>query len=132
MANEKAKKVNYTEEQEKTLRDMYIAGQSVDTIAGTVGKTAKSVVAKLVRMGIYNPKKYVTKTGEAPVKKDQTADAIGSILGLSENEADSLAKANKTALQKVLAALLSAAKATAAVGPDAEAQVSAAVEAAGN
>ena len=40
--------------------------------------------------------------GERPVKKDVTADAIGEACGLSEGEVDSLTKANKTALVKIL------------------------------
>ena len=36
------------------------------------------------------------------VKKDALADQLGMLCGLSEAEADSLAKANKTALAKIL------------------------------
>ena len=39
------------------------------------------------------------------MKKDVTADAIGAILRLSENEIESLTKANKTALRKIFDAL---------------------------
>ena len=103
----KAEKVaNYTPEQETILRDGYSSGNyTVEQLGELVGKTARSVVAKLSRMGIYKKKAYVTKNGEAPVKKDTQADTIGRILGLSEADTDSLTKANKTALKAIMTAL---------------------------
>jgi hypothetical protein len=47
----------------------------------------------------------VSKSGEPVQKKDQTADAIGAVLMLTEAETESLTKANKTALVKIFAAL---------------------------
>lgn len=99
------KVANYTPEMTETIKADYLAGVSVAEIAEKVGKTTRSVIAKLSKEGVYKAKEYKTKTGEKPVKKDATADAIGAILGLSEGEADSLAKANKTALVKIFAAL---------------------------
>jgi len=54
---------------------------------------------------VYQAKQYKSKTGEAVEKKDQTADAIGAVLQLTEAETESLTKANKTALRKIFAAL---------------------------
>ena len=107
MATAKTEKiVNYTPEQENTLRVGYETDKkTVEELALIVGKTARSVVAKLSRMGIYKKKEYVSKTGEAPVKKDMQADTIGRILGLSENDTDSLTKANKTTLKAIMKAL---------------------------
>ena len=39
------------------------------------------------------------------MKKDAHADAIGAVLNLTENEIESLTKANKTALVKIFSAL---------------------------
>ena len=83
----------------------YQSGQSVESIADAMGKSVRSVVAKLSREGVYQAKSYVSKTGERPVKKDIVADQIANILQLTEAEADSLTKANKTALNKILAGL---------------------------
>jgi hypothetical protein len=83
----------------------YNQGTTVEAIAEMVGKSVRSVVAKLSREGVYKKKVYTTKTGEAVVKKDQHADAIGAILRLTEAETDSLTKANKSALAKIFAAL---------------------------
>lgn len=97
--------VNYTPEMTAKMVADYSQGVSVEVIAESLGKTVRSVVAKLSREGVYQKKEYVSKTGEKPVKKDAHADAIGAILGLSEGEVDSLTKANKSALAKIFQAL---------------------------
>lgn len=105
---ETVKKVNYTEQQAAEMAAAYKANPSDETLAyfaEKFGKTIRSVRQRLVRDGVYQKKEYVNKNGEKPVKKDATADAIARILGLSDGEADSLAKANKSALVKVFNAL---------------------------
>ena len=99
------KVVNYTPEQTAQMVTDYTSGVTVESIAESLGKTVRSVVAKLSREGVYKKKEYASKTGEKPVKKDAHADAIGAILRLSEGEVDSLTKANKTALAKIFEAL---------------------------
>lgn len=100
-----AKVQNYTAEQTAKIVADYLAGVSVETMAGDLGKSARSIVAKLSREGVYKKKVYTSKTGQPVVKKDAHADAIGAILQLSENETESLTKANKTALEKIFKAL---------------------------
>ena len=100
-----SKSVNYTPEQTMQIVADYQAGVTVETIAENLGKTVRSVVAKLSREKVYVAKAYVTKTGQAVVKKDAHADAIGAILKLTEAETESLTKANKTALEKIFSAL---------------------------
>jgi len=99
------KTVNYTPEQTASMLADYAQGVTVEAIAESLGKTVRSVVAKLSREGVYKKKEYVSKTGERPVRKDETADKIGALAGLSDGEIDSLTKANKTALAKILAKL---------------------------
>jgi hypothetical protein len=99
------KAVNYTAEQTAVMVSDYQSGVGVEQIALSLGKSVRSVVAKLSREKVYVPKTYVSKTGEKPVKKDVHADAIGAVLGLTESETESLTKANKTALVKIFAAL---------------------------
>lgn len=106
----KAKNVNYTPEQTAAAVEQYIAGVSVEKIAIALGKSARSVTAKLSRelKGTdheYKAKTYATKTGEKVQKKDETADAIGAVLKMTEAEIESLTKANKTALVKIFTAL---------------------------
>ena len=100
-----AKTVNYTPEQTTKMVADYLAGVTAETIATELGKTVRSVVAKLSREGVYKAKTYVSKTGAPVIKKDAHADAIGAILKMSENEIESLTKANKTALEKIFSAL---------------------------
>lgn len=94
----------YTPEMVETMKAAYLAESTAETVkalAEKLGKSVPQIRAKLVNLGIYKAKEYVTKTGEKPAKKDETADAIGRVLGLSDGETDSLAKANKTALLKI-------------------------------
>ncbi len=99
------KTVNYTPEQTLKIVQDYKAGVAVEMIADAMGKSVRSIVAKLSREGVYKKKEYVTKQGEPAVKKDAHADAIGAILGLSEPDTESLTKANKQALKKIFEAL---------------------------
>lgn len=101
----KAKTVNYTPEMTEKVKTEYLAGTSTEKIAEMVGKTTRSVIAKLTKEGVYKAKEYVSKTGEKPVKKDAHADAIGAVLKMTEAEIESLTKANKTALVKIFTAL---------------------------
>jgi len=99
------KVVNYTPEQTEKAKAEYLAGTATAVIAEMLGKTTRSVIAKLSKEGVYKAKEYVSKTGEKPVKKDTHADAIGAVLNMTEGEIESLTKANKTALVKIFAAL---------------------------
>ena len=96
-----AKSVNYTPEQTTKMVADYLQGVTVEAMAAELGKSVRSVVAKLSREKVYKAKTYTTKTGEAVVKKDAFADAIAQALGLNEADADSLTKANKTALKAI-------------------------------
>lgn len=99
------KTVNYTPEQTLKIVADYQQGVAVEQIADAMGKSVRSIVAKLSREGVYKKKEYVTKQGEPVVKKDQHADAIGALLGLSEPDTESLTKANKQALRRIFEAL---------------------------
>jgi len=97
----KSVQVNYTEDQSQKMIADYQSGVTVEMIAQELGKSARSVIAKLSREKVYVAKVAASKTGEAVIKKDQVADAIALLVGLSEPEAESLTKANKTALKKI-------------------------------
>ena len=76
-----AKVVNYTPEQTANVVEQYIAGVTVEAIALAIGKSVRSVVAKLSRElkgtdNEYKAKTYATKAGEAVVKKDDLADSF--------------------------------------------------------
>ena len=100
------KAVNYTPEQTAALVNAYVAAPTEETVkafATTFGKSVRSIVAKLSREGVYVKKEYKTKDGSEAFAKDELATMIGKLVGLSEGESESLAKANKTALRKILA-----------------------------
>lgn len=102
------KAVNYTAEQTAAMVQQYTAAPTAETVASmaeALGKSVRSIVAKLTREGVYKKKEYTTKKGEAPVTKEELASKLAELCGLSEAEADSMAKANKTGLQKIIAKL---------------------------
>lgn len=108
-------KTAYTVEQTAELVAAYKAAPTAETVATFAekfGKTVKSVVAKLSREGVYQKKEYKTKTGDTVVKKDEIANEFQTLFGLTEGEADSLTKANKTALVKILNSFKAAHKET--------------------
>jgi hypothetical protein len=76
MAKEAAKRVNYTEEQTADLIQRYQAGESVESLAESIGKAVRSVRAKLVREGVYiaAEKPKGAKREEGPTKKELLRD----------------------------------------------------------
>jgi len=73
---------NYTEEQVTQLHDMYaeMGSEGLDTIAEAIGKTVRSVRAKLVRDGLYvAPTKASSLKANGPSKKDilREFDTVG-------------------------------------------------------
>lgn len=66
------KRVNYTEAQTADMIERYQAGESVESLAESMGKAVRSVRSKLVREGVYiAPEKPVkAKREEGPTKKE--------------------------------------------------------------
>ncbi len=106
------KNVNYTAEQTTAIVAAYGEGVAVEAIAEQFGKSVRSIIAKLSREGVYKAKERTTKTGAPVVKKDALVDAMQLHFKLTEAEADSLTKANKTALAKILQTVIAAQVAT--------------------
>lgn len=67
-----AKTANYTDEQIDTISAMYqeLGNDGLDEIASEVGKTVRSVRAKLVREGIYVAPDKTTTRKDGPTKKE--------------------------------------------------------------
>jgi hypothetical protein len=94
---------NYTPEQEQAM----LAVGTIDNakaleLAAKFGKDVKSVRAKAVRMGIYQAKAKVSKTGGPVESKEKIAADIATLVG---KNMEGLEKAPKTALQAIRAAL---------------------------
>jgi hypothetical protein len=84
------KAVNYTPEQEAQLVDQYQAGMSTAEIATMLGKSVRSVVAKLSRLGLYKAKS--AKVSEAKTTK---ADLVAVIEGRYAVEPGTFAELEK-------------------------------------
>ena len=97
-------KQNYTEAQTLDLVTRYKAGEAVETIAETLGKTTRSVVAKLSREGVYQAK-TATK-GQARVKKADLVDLLAAKCGVAPEIFESLEKANHDVLEALVAKMM--------------------------
>ena len=88
---------NYTPEQTAKIVADYEQGFTVEQIATELGKSARSIVAKLSREGVYRSK---AKTSVAPrVKKADLVDQIATALQVAPEVVDSLEKATHEALE---------------------------------
>ena len=91
---------NYTPEQTAQVVASYQAGDTVETIATAVGKSVRSVVAKLSREGVYQAK---TRTTTHRVKKADLVDQLAAACGVAPEMFDSLEKANHDVLEQLVA-----------------------------
>lgn len=96
---------NYTPEMTATVVEGFKAGKSVEALATEVGKTVRSVIAKLSREGVYA--KAEKPAGKREMKKAEMVEAISAEIGVSEEVLESLEKATGPALMAVLKALRS-------------------------
>jgi len=97
----KPTQTNYTEAQTQQLVADYKAGVAVEAIAEALGKTTRSVVAKLSREGVYQAK---TKTkAQARTKKADLVDQLAVRCGVAPEVFESLEKANHDVLEALLA-----------------------------
>jgi len=101
------KLVNYTAEQEAELVQRYEAGQPTAQIAELLGKSEKSVIAKLSRLGAYRSTK---PKGPARATKAQMVSTLEDILGLECGDLTSFEKADRIALETALSAVEKAVK----------------------
>ena len=62
----------YTEKERKTLLEIYQAEPTLETVTrlcNILNKPKKSIIAKLVKEGVYQKKGYRDKRGERPITK---------------------------------------------------------------
>jgi hypothetical protein len=104
MATEKT--VNYTEAQVAELVATYSADKSEATIAALatkMGKSTRSIVAKLAKEGVYQSK--AKEAGKRVMLKSEMVAEIAALTGKNEEVLESLEKATGTALMAVLTVL---------------------------
>jgi hypothetical protein len=99
----KAASQNYTPEQTQELVTRYQAGETVEALAEAVGKSVRSVVAKLSREGVYHAK--TRQPANARVRKADLVDELAKHCGVPAEVFESLEKANHDALELLVAQL---------------------------
>lgn len=97
--------MSYSDELTQEIVDEYTASPSretVDKISARIGKSTRSVIAKLAGEGVYITPVRTTKTGDAIVKKEDLVEDIGRWIG---KEIPTLAKTGKLDLKALHTAL---------------------------
>ena len=95
--------MNYTPEQTAQAVADYQAGVSVEAIAQAIGKTARSVIAKLSKEGVYVAKGKTA--GKRDMLKSEMVSEIAKLVGKTDEQVESLEKATGPALMAVLTQL---------------------------
>ena len=96
---------NYTDAMVNQMVGEYTANPSMDTVralSDSMGKNTRSIIAKLVREGVYQAQERTTKSGAPIVRK---AELVAEISSLTGTNVDSLVKASKADLERLVAAL---------------------------
>jgi hypothetical protein len=87
---------NYTPEQTLQIVEGYKAGQSVEDLAALLGKSVRSVVAKLSREGVYQKKVFITS---GRMTKEDLVNALEVSMEMAPGSLISLTKADKASLE---------------------------------
>jgi len=102
MADTAIRPKNYTDEMVAQMTAAYEANPSRETVeqlAENLGKSVRSVIAKLSREGVYVAQPKVTKTGEPVVRKQELVVALQDHFGIV---IPTLVKASKADLQRLV------------------------------
>ena len=97
--------MSYTDEQTREIIEEYERNPTRETvkfIAERIGKSERSVIAKLSSAEVYKTPQRTTKTGDAIVKKEELVRDICTWLGV---DAQTLVKTGKQDLKNIHAAL---------------------------
>ena len=97
---------NYTDEMVDVLVAEYTSTPTKDTVAKLArefNKSTRSIVAKLVREGVYVAQPRTTKTGAPVIRKAEIVAEIQTELGVVTGGLPTLEKASKADLQNLLA-----------------------------
>lgn len=90
--------MKYTKELEQKLVELYKMDTPVEDIAQQLDTTARSVIAKLSSLGVYQKQVYLDKRGNPPKSKSELVDELARLLEVSPDRVESLEKANKAVL----------------------------------
>lgn len=95
------KVANYTPEQVTQAVEAYQNGETVEAIAIALGKSTRSVIAKLSKERVYQPKVLVSTSR---VTKAELVAAVAAYLNLDAKELESLEKGTHGALEALMSA----------------------------
>ena len=101
--------MNYSEDDTSNIVRQYEENptrETVDRLAEVYNKSARSIIGKLAKEGVYKRVEYRTKTGEVPVTKLEIVEDIQSQLGCEA--LTGLEKAPKHTLKTLKEALIKA------------------------
>ena len=99
------KPVNYTDAMVQQMVLQYTGNPTPDTVAKLskeFNNTTRSIVAKLVREGVYVAQVRVTKTGAPVIRKAELVSQIQELLGV---DMPTLEKASKYDLESLLCSI---------------------------
>ena len=105
MADNAIRPKNYTDEMVASMTAQYEANptrDTVDALAAEMGKSVRSIIAKLSREGVYVAQPKVTKSGEPVVRKQELVSEVAQHFGI---ELPTLVKASKADLQRLVDAI---------------------------
>lgn len=88
---------NYTPEQTLEIVELFASGSTVEQIAEKFGRSARSIIAKLSREGVYKSK--AKASGSKRITKAVLLEQIERELGLDEGTLASLEKGSHEALE---------------------------------
>lgn len=103
---------NYTQDQEAKMVALYTEASTdaerkatVSQLAQELGKSTRSIVAKLSSLKVYQTPAKTTKAGKAIVRKSAIVADIASTLDIEASAIESLEKATKADLETLLKAV---------------------------
>lgn len=93
----------YTEDEVDYLLDVYKKAsnkqQVLTELSSQLGKSRRSIIGKLSRLGVYEKKVYLTKRGDVPVTKQELVHKLAIAWEIDLDSLEGLDKAPKAALQ---------------------------------
>ena len=95
----------YTPKEEEKLMQVYTANPCLETVSKLsvlLNKPKKSIISKLVRLGVYEKRGYRTKLGEIPIPKITIVRSIEEVLDCSLPDLEKTPKSTLKALEKAV------------------------------
>ena len=97
--------MKYDKETTDLLTTLYTSGATIKAIALKLDVSDRSVIAKLSSLGLYKKQPYLNKNGQTPIKKEEYITNIAKLLGVEQEQLESLEKVNKSVLSMLQDAL---------------------------